>query len=356
MKIIHTSDIHLASALTSRLPSSKVASRRRELMGNFLKLCQEGISLGASALIIAGDLFDSEKITRKELDSVLAIIERTENITFLYLPGNHERDVIQKSGQAIPKNLLIFGNEWTYFKLGNITVAGRSETAPDMFSNLVLSKADTNIVVLHGELRDRSDFGGIIGAKDAENNGIDYLALGHYHSYSHKEIDRRCTAVYSGTPEGRGFDEATETGFSLINVTDSNVTHRFVPFGRRRLFVKDIDISGTKRTFDIEELIINATQDIGEENLIRVNLIGERELELRCDKSLLEEKFSKSFYYFEIKDTSRLLTRAEDYLYDKSLRGEFIRLCLASEELTDSEKEKIIHCGLSALAGEAFDE
>ena len=74
------------------------------------------------------------------------------------------------------------------------------------------------------------------------------------------------------------------------------------------------------------------------------------------DKKLLEERFSERFYYFEIKDSSKLLTRAEDYMYDKSLRGEFIRLVLGDDSLDENEKEKIIHCALSALAGEAFDD
>jgi DNA repair exonuclease SbcCD nuclease subunit len=90
MKIIHTSDLHLASALSAKLPGAKAASRRRELLANLQRLCSTAMELGASAIIIAGDLFDTAKITRKELDTTLAIIERAENITFFYLPGNHD--------------------------------------------------------------------------------------------------------------------------------------------------------------------------------------------------------------------------------------------------------------------------
>lgn len=356
MKIIHTSDIHLASRLTARLPSSKVAARRRELTESFFRMCRDGINMGASAMIIAGDMFDSEKTTKKDLDSALSIIERAENMTFFYLPGNHERNLLRDSGEALPKNLLIFEDEWTYFKIGNITIAGRCETSEDMFDTLSLNPDGKNIVVLHGELRDRSKAGGIIGIRDAENKSIDYLALGHYHTYSAGKVDKRCTYVYSGTPEGRGFDEVGELGFSLINIAEDELMHRFIPFAKRKLLIRDVDISGALRTHEIEEKISAALADIGEENLIRVNFIGKRELELRCDKEFLTKRFSERFYYFEIKDSSKLLTRAEDYKYDKSLKGEFIRLCLSDASLSDEEKEKIIHCGLSALAGEAFDE
>jgi len=356
MKIVHTSDIHLASKLTARLPSSKVASRRRELTESFFRMCRDGMNMGASAMIIAGDMFDSEKTTKKDLDSALSIIRRAENMTFFYLPGNHEKNLLKESGETLPENLLIFKDDWTYFKLGNITIAGRCETAPDMFDTLSLDADDKNIVVLHGEVRERSKEGGVIGIRDAIDKNIDYLALGHYHTYSSAKIDRRGTYVYSGTPEGRGFDETGELGFSLVNVSENGVDHRFIPFAKRKLIIKDVDISGALRTHDIQDKISLALTDIGEENLIRVNFIGERELELRCDKEFLTNRFSEKFYYFEIKDSSKLLTRVEDYKYDKSLKGEFIRLCLEDNSLSDEEKEKIIHCGLSALAGEAFDE
>jgi len=277
-------------------------------------------------------------------------------MTFFYLPGNHERNLLRESGETLPKNLYIFDEDWTYFDFGNITVAGRSETSENMFETLSLNPIRKNIVVLHGEIRDRSKEGGVIGLRDAVDKNIDYLALGHYHSYSSGKIDRRCTYVYSGTPEGRGFDETGELGFSLISVSDDLVTHKFIPFAKRKLIIKDVDVSGALRTADVQARIEEALYGVGAENLIRVNFIGQRELELRCDKDFLKTRFSQDFYYFEIKDSSKLLTRAEDYKYDKSLKGEFIRLCLEDNTLTDEEKEKIIHCGLSALAGEAFDE
>lgn len=356
MKIIHTSDIHLASKLTARLPSSKVALRRRELTESFFRMCRDGMSMGASAMIIAGDMFDTEKTTKKELDSALSIIERAENMTFFYLPGNHERNLLRNSGEVLPKNLLIFEDNWTYFNFGNVTVAGRCETSEDMFDTLSLDPSRKNIVVLHGELRDRSKSGGVIGLNDARDKGIDYLALGHYHTYSSGKIDKRGTYVYSGTPEGRGFDEVGELGFSLVGISDDVVMHKFIPFAKRKLIIKNVDISGALRTHDIQVKIADALRETDRDSLVRVNFIGERELELRCDKAFLSNRFSEEFFYFEIKDSSRLLTRIEDYKYDKSLKGEFIRLCLADPSLSDEEKEKIIHCGLSALAGEAFDE
>ena len=355
MKIIHTSDIHLASALTSRLPSSKVASRRRELMGNLSRMTEFAKKERVGAIIIAGDLFDTERVSARDIDSVLATIEGAREVAFFYLPGNHEGDILLSSGQRLPENLFIFGDDWTYFKLGDTVICGRAETSKDMFDTLMLDEGHKNIAVLHGELRDRSEAGGVIGLSDAAGRNIDYLALGHYHKYSKRDIDKRGVAVYSGAPEGRGFDEVGEMGFSLID-TDMPRANLFIPFAKRKLLITDVDISGAFRSFDVAERISAAVADMGKENLITVNLVGKRELSLSFDTELMKEKLLGGFYYAKIKDSSKLVTRAEDFVNDKSLKGEFIRLCLSDTTLTDDEKQKIIHCGLSALGGEAFDE
>ena len=357
MKLIHTSDIHLSSPLNTRLRSDKIRARKKELMGNFLRLAEEARREGAAGIIIAGDLFDSEKITKKDMDYVISVIRGAADIEFFYLPGNHERDVILSAGE-LPENLHIFGKEWSVFSVGGVTLVGRSETAKDMFSTIPLSESGVNIAVLHGEIRERSAEGGVIGIKDTEDLRLDYVALGHYHSYSEYPCGRGGAgrAVYCGTPEGRGFDEVGEKGYCLITAEGGRVSHRFIPFAKRVLHEAYVDIGGALTTHEVELRIHAATKHIPDSDLVRVVFTGARELELKCNTDMLQERFGTRLYHFEIKDESKLCTRAEDYRYDKSLRGEFIRLCLEDTTLTDREREMIIHCGLSALAGESYDE
>ena len=44
------------------------------------------------------------------------------------------------------------------------------------------------------------------------------------------------------------------------------------------------------------------------------------------------------------------------YENDASLKGEFIRLILRQEGISDEGKKKIIICGIKALSGEEVDE
>ena len=352
MKILHTSDLHLNSKMNSKLGREKAAERKRELILNFRNMTNFAKSSGCRAFIIAGDLFDTEKISISVKKSVLDIISSSDGISFFYLPGNHEKDAITK--EELPKNLFVFEEDWTYFELDKVAFAGRRGTAPDMFSELKKPKeCEKLIAVLHGEVCDKSDFGAKIGLREVKATDIDYLALGHYHSYSANEFDSGRFAVYSGTPMGRGFDEVGECGYVIID-TEANVNFSFQKSAGRQLLNIDIDISGLSSTHELCDKILHACRDIPSCDLVRETLIGGRSPEVKFDLEYAAKRLSDAFYYFEIKDNSRLSVSAEDYVSDKSLKGEFIRLVLLDENLSEKQKDDIISMGISALMGESI--
>ena len=352
MKIIHTSDIHLDSPLTTRLPADKVRERRRELLSNFGRLVEEAKIQGAGAIIIAGDLFDSDRISRKALDTALDVIEATPDITFFYLQGNHEGDAFLTTRRALPGNLLTFGEDWTYYGAGGLTVAGRSKICEGMFEDLDLPAETQNIVILHGELRDRSASPEIIGVRDAAGKNIDYMALGHYHSYSAEAIDDRGAAVYCGTPEGRGFDETGDKGYVLIETGERRLRYSFHSFAKRKIHIVPIDLNGAVRTAEINERSDRALRDLSFNDIVRLELCGRYFPTLWKDVDSLMNDFNDRFYYFEVKDSSKMAINPDDYKHDKTLKGEFIRTVSADESLDEATKEKIIACGINALMGE----
>ena len=351
MKIIHISDLHVDSPLTAHLPADKVRERRAELAAVLSSTVDEAQRLGVRIIIIAGDLFDSDRITKTARRRTLALIAAAREISFFYLPGNHEEGALLADEEELPQNLFVFGEEWSYFSSGDTVIAGRSKTSPDMFETLSLPLGTTNVVVLHGELRDRSDFNGIIGRRDAAGRGIDYLALGHYHTYSVERIDDRCTAVYPGTPEGRGFDETGEKGYMVIDTTPK-LKYSLRPFAKRRLHTVPLDLSGIVRTAEIAERAERALKNIPSSDMVRLELVGRYFPTLWKDTDSLISAFEHRFFYFEIKDSSRIAINPEDYRNDRSLKGEFIRTVAQDDTLDEETKEKIIACGINALMGE----
>lgn len=355
MRIIHTSDIHLDSPLTTHLSSDRVRERKRELVATFQRTVEHAERLDAIGYIIAGDLFDTEKVTRSSLENIIAIMERVPQINFFYLFGNHEKRMLIESGVELPKNLRLFDDEWTYYRIDDVVIAGRCTTSKDMFKTLKLDPSRRNIVVLHGELCDRSDDGGAIGIKEIEGLPIDYLALGHYHTYSATSIGQRCTAVYSGVPEGRGFDEVGEKGVVMLEVDKFGIRHEFIKTAKRTLRIQEVDVSRTKRGVDVEEAVSAEIRGLDRGDLVRLLLVGERELTTTLDTGAIYDRFKDNFYYFEVKDATRVRISADDFKNDRSLKGEFIRSVIADEGLSDAMKEKVITTGLRALLGESID-
>ena len=352
MKILHTSDLHIGSPLTSRLPQDKVRQRKGELLTGFERMIEEALYQRVNVFIIAGDMFDSEKITKSTAERVIGAIAKCPSVDFLYLSGNHEKNALIESGVSLPPNLKLFGEDWTYFNYGSVTVVGRSEIEPQMFASLDLDYTKTNIAVLHGVLADGKSGGEIIGKRELDGKHVDYLALGHYHSYSVQEIGDTGIAVYSGTPEGRGFDETGDKGFVLIDADGRRASHTFVPFAKRALRIVDVDLDGARNRSDVDMRVETALRAIKPSDLVRVKLTGKRIPELFPDTDAILSRWQSAFYHFEVRDESSIRINPDDYKYDRSLKGEFIRLVSGKSDLTEEEKSEIIRTGLAALMGE----
>lgn len=352
MRIVHTSDLHIDSPLSAHLTEEKAAERRRELLYNFERLINRAREIGAQIIIIAGDLFDDERVTKRAKDTVLATVERARDTVFLYLPGNHERDALLN--ERLPSNLHVFGKDWTYFENSEFFFAGRSECESGMFKTLRLSDNKKNIVILHGEEAVHSDRNGKIGLSETIGLNIDYLALGHYHRYS-KKVLGGCSIVYSGAPEGRGFDELGEKGFSLIEHKNGVIRDGFVKFAKRRLHALRADISSAKSTSEVTDIAERTLEGIPYDDIVRLTLVGRCSPTLTKNTDGIARRFSEAFYYFELRDESRASIDTERYRFDKSLKGEFIRLVSSDSSLSDEEKEKIIVTGLYALEGDVSE-
>ena len=356
MKFIHCSDIHLDSKI-GELSAEKRKRRKEEILSTFEKLCAYASDNDITAVIIAGDMFDEEKITTKTLGRVLGAINRANKVDFLYLPGNHESNGFLSHREEFPFNLKFFGEEWNTFSYGEVEISGivLSElNSKTVYDNLQLNENKINLVTMHGAVA------GYKTSEDAENislpllknKNVDYLALGHYHSFSSGEIDERGKYAYSGCLDGRGFDETGEKGFVLINVNDKKLDFEFVPFYSRQLHTLEVSVDEEKDFFSLREKVLNAVSGkIQPTSLIKVVLKGERCPEMDTDVEALSYKLNEIFFFAKVYDKTTLKINLEDYKEDKSVRGEFVRLVLNSD-LPKDKKDAVLLKGLSSLRGE----
>ena len=352
MKLIHCADLHLDSPLETNLPPPRVRERRGELLSAFSGLVELADSGGVSAILIAGDLFDGTRTTRRTEQYVLNLITEHPNVFFFYLAGNHDSGHHLAEGGSRPENLLTFGSDWSTYDFGEVLISGSERPDPDRLS---LPADRLNIVLLHGQSRE----GGaarenVIPFGKYKNRNIDYLALGHLHAYREAALDERGVACYSGCLEGRGFDECGPKGYVLLEIENGKILHQFVPFAKRQLHEIGCDVTGCASQLELEKRVDKAVRELPACDLVRVVLTGSRPAELLADLPRVERMLSDRFYFAKLADSTRLLIRPEDYSHSVSLKGEFVRRVMASE-LPEQKKEQIIACGFRALSGEELD-
>ncbi len=356
MRLIHCADLHLDSRMESGLSSEKAQERRLELLRTFTRMVEQAEREQAEAVLICGDLFDARTISVRAGNCVLDAVRMHPQITFYYLQGNHDRNGFLDGSRQLPENLKTFGSDWISYEQGDVTITGAElseETGEDLMERLVLDRNRLNIVMLHGMV---TEYGGkdqadTFSVRALRGKGIDYLALGHIHSYRQERLDDRGVWCYSGCMEGRGFDECGEKGYVMLETAKGRVVSSFVPFAQRTLHEVPVDVTGMMTQEEIRREILEELASVPREDLVKIVLTGRVDLEAERDPEWVRKWLEDEYYFLKVKDETSLLVRPEDYQYDVSLKGEFVRLVLASD-LPEHEKEEILQRGIRALAGE----
>ena len=137
----------------------------------------------------------------------------------------------------------------------------------------------------------------------------------------------------------------------LLDVQGGKVKSEFVPFASRTLHEVSVDITGLTTVSQILRAMEAAAEGIDANSLVKFTLVGSYTLETQKDLQFLRKSMEPLFWFVKIKDESRFKIEKETYEHDASLKGEFIRMVMASDKSED-EKAQIICCGIQALSGE----
>ena len=358
MRLIHCADLHLDSKMESNLNKDQANTRRMELIETYERMVEYAVENGVRAILISGDLFDKTHIRKEVKKRVLEQINTHPEIEFYYLKGNHDKcDFIEEGIDEIPSNFHMFTDEgWTSYELDDVVITGMEINASNvstMAQRLVLNSAATNIVMLHGQQSDYEGKDGaeIINTSALKGKFIDYLALGHVHKYIYEQLDERGVYCYPGCLEGRGFDETGDKGFVFMEIEDGKITSEFIPFAYRRLHEIEVKVTAD---MDINAVITrakNKLSDVDPQDMVKFVLTGERELDDELDVIRFVRTFENKFFFVKCYDRTKTLIDYDSFKYDKSLKGEFVRL-VQSQDMDEDEKAKIIEIGIRAIMGE----
>ena len=354
MKLIHCGDIHLDSRMESNLPREKARERNAEMCATFTRMIPYGLDRGVRVMLIAGDLFDTCRASTRTVQYLLDRMADAAEMDFLYLRGNHDEGLDPFDGLERPKNFKTFDDRWTAYRYGDVVISGvEPEDWDTYYETLELNPEDTNLVMLHGQVSTQTGRE-LICLPKLRGKHIRYLALGHIHSHQEEPLDLEGRWCYCGCLEGRGFDELGEKGFVLLEAGHGRVKSEFIPFATRTVEEIPVDITNLSTVTQILGAMEQAGSGIPSSSLVKFTFTGTHTLETQRDFKFLEKMLESRYYFVKIKDESRLEIAREDYEHDISLKGEFIRMVLASDK-TEEEKERIIRFGIQALLGQEVE-
>jgi DNA repair exonuclease SbcCD nuclease subunit len=362
MKIIHCADLHLDSKMESNLDREAAGLRREELLDTFEAMVTYAAEHQVRVIIIAGDLFDKPAVRKSAKNRVLEQMKQHPEIDFCYIRGNHDRcdflDEIEANQEIT--NLKTFGaDQWTSYDYEEVVITGMElvkENSATLGMNLVLDQNRLNIVVLHGQESDYqgNDKAEVVNLSMLRNKYIDYLALGHIHSYKQERLDDRGVYCYSGCLEGRGFDECGQKGFVLLDIAEGKITSTFVPMAKRCLHEVCVEVTPDMNMADMIAKTKEAVADIPSEDLVKVILMGKTNMDVDVDMKRLLRSLNHDFFYIKGYDRTAVAIDYESFRNDKSLKGEFVRL-MEQQDMSEEERAAIIELGMRAIMGEDLE-
>ena len=223
IEFIHAADFHLDAPFRGgRQGYGQI--RRGDVRRTFSATVELAISRNAQLLLLCGDLFEQDGVTRDTLAFVSRELRRLHDTQVLLLPGNHDPLSLNSWYHAVrwPAHVHVLevdGPRAAVLDLPELAVAvagygftGVVQDTPD-FTTLPAPRTDRfNLLLLHGSLDAPPADRGYhrVTTEQLRQSGYVYVAMGHYHSSF--LLPGEPTIANPGSPEPLGFDEPGSHG------------------------------------------------------------------------------------------------------------------------------------------------
>lgn len=262
-RFLHMADVHLDTPFAGREALRGIL--RRTLRETFEAAVNLAVEERVHAVLIAGDLFDSENLSfaaiRMLRDQAARLLEA--GIAVVYATGNHDA-----SGALplldLPAEVIVFDSPKPRFAeirdgagqpVGVVAGAGYPQAFLRENIAVRFPRKDSRLPtvgLLHTQLTELAGAGtdyAPCGVRDLAAAGYDYWALGHVHKPQSFENG---SVWYPGCLCGRDFGETGPRGAVLACVEDGHAQTRFVPLSPIEWL--DVAVDGLDEVFDLGTL------------------------------------------------------------------------------------------------------
>jgi DNA repair exonuclease SbcCD nuclease subunit len=259
VRFLHTSDWQMGMrAVHAGNKSKEIRIKRYETASNVLNIAKKN---GIDFAIIAGDLFEHNDVDEIVVKKTVDILNQFAPIPVFILPGNHDPSLPgaiwdRSSWQRIGSHVLLLDEEREYNLDGGITLypcpvkQKRSSIDPTIWMpKRGIDDHTIRIGIAHGSLDILP--GSInfpISQHCAEDKGLDYLALGDWHSYY-----QHGNALYPGSFEPTSYDESDSGNVVIVEISGPGTSPKIEKIRCRTLNWAEFSVDIQDIT-DIEKL------------------------------------------------------------------------------------------------------
>ena len=326
LRLLHTADVHLGARHADL--GDRAASQRERQFAAFVATVDLALAEKVDLVLIAGDLFDSNTQPRRSVERAAAQLKRLveARIRVVIAPGTHDvfdrasiyraYDIAALAGAVGSDLVTVLDPDHTDVHLGplDVVVHGRcyaTKRAPESPLAGVDVRTDDraawHVGLLHAALAIEGRTDGddvVITADEIAASHLDYLALGHWHSFSKGKAGKTLYA-YSGAPEPIALDQDRAGNVLLVTLDAANgkkhveIEERKVgktTFERLQL---DAATVGTQAAV-VESLAARTDADL----VLDVELIGVRPDELDLHVEEVEAELADRFLKIRVRDRS----------------------------------------------------
>jgi DNA repair protein SbcD/Mre11 len=300
-------------------------------------------------VLICGDLFDSNSQPRRSVESAAAELRRlTErHIRVVIIPGTHDAydegsiyrvfDLCALAGAERASNLLVVLTDdrpvVTFPEL-DMTVHGRvfrTKRAPHSpLAGFTPAQAGAvtrwHVGMIHGALAmpgkvERDDV--IFSEPEIAESGLDYLALGHWHSFLQGRAGNTSWA-YAGAPEPVAVDQDGAGSVVLVELDEAAHAPRIEArrVGRTRHQRLDVDVASLATQADLERRL----RELADPDLVLdarlVGVLPDR-LDLNVDE--VEQRLAGRFLRLRLRDHSVAALPEGELPPAETIPGAFVR-------------------------------
>ena len=350
LRLLHTADVHLG-ARHADLGEAATTQRERQFAA-FKAAVDLAIAEKVDLFLVAGDLFDSNTQPRRSVEHVAAELARlgAAKIRAVIIPGTHDcydrasiyraYDLKALAGSTPDDDLVTVVTPDTpqvAIPAVDVTIHAQvfgSKRAPhsplrDVRVGPGQEPATTwHVGAVHGALAipDRTDRDEVVVTKEEiAETGLDYLALGHWHS-AQKGKAGATTYAYSGAPEPVAVDQDGAGNVLLVTFEEAagkrTVKVEELRVGKTEFERVEVDASRVKSQPDlIAKLQSKASPDL----VLEVRLTGVRPDELDLSTDEIEQQLKGSFLKVRVRDHSMPALSQGALPSPDTIAGAFIR-------------------------------